>query len=92
MSSTRETLHGLDLNERPSPIKKRLGDLTVRESSILADNDYVDIRLETDHEHKRKRKKTHSSRPPESPSTSSPDYLSSSFDSPTSQKGKLKHV
>ena len=92
MSSTRETLHGLDLNERPSPIKKRLGDLTVRESSILADNDYVDIRLETDHENKRKRKKTYSSKPPESPSTSSPDYLSSSFDSPTSQKCKLKHV
>jgi hypothetical protein len=46
MSSKRETLHGIELDERPSPLKKKLGDLRVKDTNILGDGNYVDVELE----------------------------------------------
>ena len=46
MSSKRATLHGIELDERPSPLKKRLGDLRVKDTNILGDGNYVDVELE----------------------------------------------
>jgi len=34
MSSKRETLHGIEFNERPSPLKKKLSDLKVKDTDI----------------------------------------------------------
>lgn len=48
MSSKRVTLHGVDPNENASPLKHRIGEVTVKDgSSILGDEDYVDVELET---------------------------------------------
>ena len=47
MSSKRVTLHGIDPNEKSSPLKKQLREYTLTNSSILRDNDYVDVELET---------------------------------------------
>lgn len=47
MSSKRVSLHGIDPNEKSSPLKKQLREYTLTNSSILRDNDYVDVELET---------------------------------------------
>ena len=47
MSSKRVSLHGIDPNEKSSPLKKQLREYTLTSSSILRDNDYVDVELET---------------------------------------------
>ena len=47
MSSKPESLHGIELDERPSPLKKKLGDLSAKDSSsILGDGNFVDVELE----------------------------------------------
>ena len=49
MSSSRSTLHGVDPNENASPLKHRIGDVIVNDgSSILGNEDYVDVELETE--------------------------------------------
>ena len=47
MSSKRVTLHGIDPNEKSSPLRKQLREYTLTNSSLLRDNDYVDVELET---------------------------------------------
>ena len=47
MSSKRVSLHGIDPNEKSSPLKKQLREYTLTSSSILRDNDFVDVELET---------------------------------------------
>ena len=47
MCSKRVTLHGINPNEKSSPLKKKLREYTLTNSSILRDNDYVDVELET---------------------------------------------
>ena len=47
MSFKRVALHGIDPNEKSSPLKKQLREYTLTNSSILLDNDYCDVELET---------------------------------------------
>ena len=47
MSTRRVTLHGIDPGEKSSPLKKQLSGLADKESYILKDGDYVDVKLET---------------------------------------------
>lgn len=67
MSSKRETLHGIELNERPSPLKKKLGDLKVKDTDILGDANYVDVGLEAAvNSINPKKRKTSAAKPAES--------------------------
>lgn len=40
------TLYGIELDERSSRLKKKLGDLRVKDINILCDGNYVDVELE----------------------------------------------
>lgn len=67
MSSKQETLHGIELNKRPSPWKKKLGDLRVKDTDILGDANYVDVELEAaDNSINPKKRKTSAAKPVES--------------------------
>ena len=46
MLSKWETLHGIELHESLSPLKKKLGDLRVGDSNILGNGNYVDVELD----------------------------------------------
>jgi len=46
VSSKRETLHGIEVEERTSSLKKKLGDLRVKDTNILGDGNYVDVESE----------------------------------------------
>ena len=64
MSSKRETLHGIELDERPSPLKKKLGDLRVKDTNILGDGNYVDVQLEAvENSTNPKKRKTRAEKP-----------------------------
>lgn len=47
MSFKRGSLHGIDRNEKSSPLKKQLGEHPLKSGNILGDDDYVDVELET---------------------------------------------
>ena len=47
MSSKRVLLHGIDPNEKSSPLKKQLREYTLTNGIILRNNDYCDVELET---------------------------------------------
>ena len=68
MSSKWATLHGIGLDERPTPLKKKLGDLKVKDTNMLGDGNYVDVELEAvDNSTNPKKRKTHAAKPAESP-------------------------
>ena len=82
----------IELDERPSPLKKKLGDLRVKDTNILGDCNYVDVELEAvDNSTNPKKRKTRAAKPAEFPSLICPtinaqDY---DFDEPsTSEKSK----
>ena len=68
MSSKRATLHRIELDKRPSPLKKKLGDVRVKDTNILGDGNYVDVELEAvDNSTNPKKRKTHATNHAESP-------------------------
>ena len=81
MSSKREMLHGIELDERPSPLKKKLGDLRVKDTNILGDGNYVDVELEAvDNSTNPKKRKTRAAKPAESPTMICPPIDAQDYD------------
>lgn len=92
MSSKHATLHGIELDERPSQLKKKLGDLRVKDTNILGNGNYVDVELEVvDNSTNPKIRKTCAAKPAESPAMICPliDAQDYDFAEPsTSEKRK----
>lgn len=81
MSSKRETLHGIELDERPSPLKKKLDDLRVKDTNILGDGNYVDVELEAvDNSTNPKKRKTRAAKTAESPALICPSINAQDYD------------
>ena len=81
MSSERATLHGIELDERPSPLKKKLGDLRVKDTNILGDGNYVDVDLEAvDYSTNPKKRKNRAAKPAVSPAMICPPIDAQDYD------------